>query len=324
MRLTRFACALLMLAVPLLAGTSPVSAQDFPNRPLHLIVPTPSGTSTDIIARLVANELSQRIKQAVVVDNKTGAGGLVGVNALKQATPDGYTFGLLVSGNVIQPWLQKDIPFDVRRDFTHLTLMYTGEYILTVPAAFPANTLTEFIAFAKANPKKVFFGSAGTGTTTHLSGEKLKQAASVEITHIPFKGSPAVYAAMLGGDVQAYFDLYGTAKPLLDGGRVRALGVTSRTRMAALPQVPAIAESYPGFEVTVWTSFAYPAGTPKTAVERLTADLRAAFQVPELRRRLAENGVNPGGNSPEELTQFINGEFEKWGKTIQAAGLKPE
>lgn len=306
----------------LAAGTVP--AQEFPNRAVHVIVPYPSGSTTDIIARLVAVPLSDRLKQPVVIDNKTGAGGIVGVNALKQASPNGYTIGLIVSGNAIQPWLTKDMPFDMRKDFIPITLMYLGQYVLTVPPAYPSKTFTEFIENVKANPKKVFFGSSGFGTTTHLAGEMLKQMASIEMTHVPFKGSTEVVASMLSGNLQAYFDLYGTVKPLIDSGRVRALAVSSKQRMAALPQLPAIAEYYPGFEVLVWTGFAAPLGTPKEAIAKLTAVLREVYQQPELRKRLAELGVDPGGNSPAEFAKFMSDEYEKWGKTIQAAGLKPQ
>ena len=300
------------------------AAQDFPSRPVHVIVPYSSGSMTDLIARLVGAALSERIRQPVLIENKDGAGGAIGANALKQATPNGYTIGVIVSGNAIQPWLMKDLPFDIRKDFIPITVMYQGQYVLAVGPTYPAKTLPEFIADAKANPDKIFYGSSGTGTTTHLAGELLEQMASIMMTHVPFKGATGVVAATLSGNVQAHFNLYGTVKPLIESGRGHALAVTGKQRMAALPQVPTIAEYYPGFDVLVWTGFAAPQGTPKDVVARLTADLREVLQLAEVKKRIADLGVDPGGNSPAEFAQLISGDYEKWGKTIQAAGLKPQ
>lgn len=304
-----------------LAGSA--VAQDFPTRAVTLIVPYPAGSTTDIIARHITAPLTERLKQPVVIDNKAGAGGGLGVNALKNAPKDGYTMGLVVSGSVIQPWLEKNVPFDVRKDFMPMSAMYVGLYCLNVAPNFPAKSLNEFISYVKANPSKVFYGSSGTGTTTHLAGELLKQLTSIEMTHVPFKGSPQVVAAVLSGDIQAYFDLYGTSKPLIDSGKVRTLGVTTKTRYAALPNVPAIAEVAPGYEVLVWTGFALPLGTPKAAFDRLTTELRAVMAMPDVSKKIAALGVDTGGNSPEEFQTFINAEYDKWGRIIQAAGLKP-
>jgi len=301
-----------------------IHAQEYPSKPIQIIVPYSAGSTTDIIARLVAQHLSEKLKQPVSIDNKTGGGGTVGVNALKQAPKDGYTIGLIVSGNVIQPWLSNDMPFDVRKDFINMSLMYAGPYVLTVPPNFPSNNFADFLTYAKANSGKLFFASSGPGTTTHLAGELLKQLANVDMTHVPYRGSPQVVAGMLSGDVQVYFDLFGTVKPLLDSGRVRALAVSGKGRMSTLPHLPPVADTLPGFEVLAWTGFSAPLGTPKDITDKLTVALRSVFQIPDVQKRIQALGVDPGGNSPAEFSQFINAEFDRWGKIIQTAGIKPQ
>jgi tripartite-type tricarboxylate transporter receptor subunit TctC len=313
-------------ALLLLASWAPATAvaQAFPDKAIHLLVPLGSGSITDIIARLVAARLSERLKQPVVIENKTGAGGIVALRALQQARPDGYTVGLVQSGSTIQPWTMKDFPFDVRKDFQLLSLMYSGPLMLVVPADLPAQNVSEFLALVKAQPKKAFYGSSGTGTTTHLAVELLMQSASVQMTHVPFKGSAEVYTAMLSGNVNAYFDLYGTAKPLLEAGRVKVIGVASRTRMAVLPDVAPISDVVPDFEVTGWTAFAVPNGTPKPVADKLVAELRAVMQEPEFQQRLRKMGVEPGGNSPEEISRYVATEYDKWGRVTRAAGLQAQ
>jgi tripartite-type tricarboxylate transporter receptor subunit TctC len=312
-----------MQAMVLVVSTS-ICAQAYPDKAIQFIVPYSAGSISDLIARLVAADLSERLKQQVVVDNRTGAGGIIGLKALQIARPDGYTIGLIVSGSVVQPWLRRDMPFDVRKDFQPITLMFAGPLMLVVPPEFPARSFPEFLDYAKANPHKIFFGSSGAGTATHLSAELLKQAAAVEMTHVPFRGSSEVYTAMFSGNVNAYFDLFGTAKPFLESGRVRVLGVTSRRRLGALPNVPAIAEYLPGFEVLGWTGLAAPKGTPRNIVDKLATELRAVFQAPEMQKRLMDMGVEPGGNSPAEMTEFIASEYDKWGRITKDAGMKAE
>jgi len=325
MPLARFLVALQgVVAVAALATSAAAGAQSFPDRPIHLLVPYSSGSITDVIARLAAAGLAERLKQPVVIDSKTGAGGIIALKALQAAKADGYTMGLIPSGSVVQPWLMKDMPFDVRKDFQALSLLYAGPLMLVVPPQMPAQNLAEFVAYAKANPSKMFYGSSGAGTATQLSAELMKQAAGVEMTHVPYRGSAEVYTAMLSGSVNAYFDLYGTAKPLIDAGKVRVLGVTSAKRMEVLPNVPAIAEVAPGYEVLGWTGFAVPNGTPKDVVDKLAAALQATLRSPELSKRLVEMGVEPGGNTPTEMTRFIAAEYDKWGQITRRAGMKPE
>jgi tripartite-type tricarboxylate transporter receptor subunit TctC len=299
-------------------------AQNFPDKAVHLIVPLSSGSITDSIARMVAQKLSQRLKQPVVVENKTGAGGIVALRALQSARPDGYTVGLIQSGSTVQPWTMKDFPFDVRKDFQALTLMYVGPLMLVVPPDLPVSNITEFMNYVKSNPSKAFFGSSGFGTTTHLAMELLKQSGSFQMTHVPFKGSAEVYTNMTSGGINAYFDLYGTARPMIDSGRVKVIGLASKGRLSVLPNVPLIPDVVPEFEVLGWTSFVVPNGTPKEVVAKLTSDLRAVLAEPEFQQRLRSMGVQPGGNSNAEVTQFIAAEYDKWGRVTRSAGIKPE
>ena len=313
----------LAIGVAMLAA-APVLAQGFPNRPVRMIVPYPSGQGADIIARLVAQAYGDRLKQQVVVENRPGAGATIGVNSLKQATPDGYTMGLIVSANTVAPWLTRNLPFDLRRDFMPMTLLYWGPLLMVVPDALPARTVSEFIAYAKANPSKVFFGSAGVGTTNHLGGELMNQLAGITMTHVPFKGSPDAYNAMMTGLVQMYFDTYAGPRALVESGKLRFLGIASKERVPMLPQMPAIAESLPGFELVSWVGAAAPLGTPRDAFDKLNAELMAVMHTPELRKRIADTGVNPGGISNQEFSQLIATDLEKWRKVVLGAGIKPE
>jgi tripartite-type tricarboxylate transporter receptor subunit TctC len=296
-------------------------AQDFPNRPLKLIVPYSAGSTTDLIARIAAQELGDRLKQPVAVDNRTGAGGTVGVSSLKASPKDGYTLGLIVSGNVIAPWMSKDMSFDVRKDFTAISMLWAGPYILTVPPAFPATNMAEFLAEAKKRGKPMLYGSSGSGTTTHLAGELLMQMTGIPMTHVPYRGSPQVVAGLMSGDIDFYFDLYGTTRPLMDSGKVKALGISSLKPLPAMPELPTIDRTLKGFEVLAWTGFAVPEGTPKAVVDKLSAEIRAAMNKPEVNAKIAAFGVQPGGNSPAEFSAFVNAEYDKWGRIITAAGL---
>ncbi len=308
----------------LLSWVAGAAAQGFPDRPVRLIVPFPPGGGADTSVRILVEPLSKRLGQQVVVDNRAGAGGIIGVRALKQADPDGYTIGLVVSGNTIQPFTTKALGFDVRKDFIPLSLVYTGPLVMTVLDSFPARTLNEFIDYAKANPGKVFYASAGTGTTTHLIGEMLGQVTGVPMTHVPFKGMPDAYNALFSGSVQIVWDSFQTPKQLAEAGKVRVLRAASRERLAALPQVPTFNETYAGFEVAAWVGLAAPLGVSKAATDRLTGDIRAVLQTADVRKRLSDLGLVPGGIAPLEFAQLINDEVDRWGKVTQAAGIRPE
>ncbi len=313
-----------LLAIALSFGTIAASAQTFPDRPIKILVPYTPSSPTDNMTRMVAAAMSERFRQTVVVENRPGAGGTIGVMALKNATPDGYTIGVLVSGNVVQPWLVKDTPFDVRKDFAMLTSLYVSPLVMIVPASSPGRTLAEFIAMAKTRPGKVFFGHAGIGTTTHLAGELLNQVAGVSMVHVPYKGTPETLPPLMNGDTQAAFSGYSTPKALVEAGKLRVLAVASAKRIPILPEIPAIAETYPGFDVSAWTGFAAPAGVPSHAVERLATEIRAVVQSPTIRARFLEVGLVPGGETPAEFSKMIEDSYTTFGKVIQNAGIKPQ
>ncbi len=319
--------ALGLMAPVLALGLSLPSAawsQAFPNGPITLIVPYPPGNTTDIVTRLMARALAERIGQPVVISNRGGAGGAVGAKAVQLAPPNGYTIGLIASGHSIQPWLDKSMPFDIRKDFAQLNLNYTGEYIMVVPQSFPAKNLAEFIAYAKANPGKVNYGSTGLGTTTHLGGEMIKQAGKFEMTHVPYKGSTEVLQGVLTGDIQMYLDLYGTIEAQIKAGRLRPIVVLGQKRRANMPDVPALNETYPGMEVSAWTAYVAPLGTPKEITDKLSSEIAAVMRMPEIRQKFAELGAEAGGMSGNDLSQFILREYEKWGKVTVAAGMRPQ
>ncbi len=316
---------LLTAAVVVACGLPMVAAaQDYPNRPVRIIVPFAPGSAADTTTRFLAQRLAERLKQPVVIDNKPGAGAAIGATALKQAAPDGYTLGNLVSANVVQPWLVKNPPFDIRSDFAPITMMYSGPMVLTVGTGVAAKNVAELIAFAKANPGKVFVGSIGTGSATHLAAELIKQMAGIQITNVPFKDAVEMHRAVASGEVHFSFDTYASPKPLVQAGKLRVLAVTSKDPMSLLPQVPSIAETLPGYDISSWTGLGAPRGTPKEIMDRIATEVLAIMRTPEWRQLIAGNGVELGGMQPAQFAQRIAGDYEKFGRVIQNAGIKPE
>ena len=302
----------------------PAAAQNYPNRAIKVIVPFGPGAASDTTTRFLGARLADRLKQPVVIENRPGAGAALGGTALKQALPDGYTIGNLVSAQAVQPWLVKDAPFDIRKDFTALTLMYSGPMVLTVATNFPAKNMAELIAYAKANPGKLFAGTIGIGSATHLATELLKQTSGASITAAPFKDSADLHRSVASGEVGFSFDSYAAPKPLVDGGRLRLIAVTTRERMSSLPDVPAIAETLPGFDIASWVGLGAPAALPAAIQERLSGELRAIMQAPEWKQLMVSNGVESGGGTPQDFARRIATDYEKFGKVIQTAGIKME
>jgi tripartite-type tricarboxylate transporter receptor subunit TctC len=308
----------------LLAFGAAAGAQEYPNRPVKLIVPFAAGTGADTTARFLAQQLSERLKQSFVVDNRPGAGAAVGVSALKRSAPDGYTIGQIVSANVVQPWLVKDPPFDIRKDFAPLAMMYSGPMVMTAGPSFTPRDVTEVIAYAKSNPGKVSVGSIGTGSATHLAAELLRQMAGIEIVNVPFKSAVEMHRAVASGDVSFSFDSYGSPRPLVEAGRLRVIAVTTKDRMSILPQVPSIGESFANFDMASWVALGAPLGTPQDILDTLTREIRAVMQTPEWRQMLSNNGVEPSLMTPAGLSQRIAGDYDKFGQIVKGAGIKPE
>jgi tripartite-type tricarboxylate transporter receptor subunit TctC len=316
-----------LLLSTLLAGM-PVAAHAqgaaYPNKPVRLIVAFEPGGSTDIIARLVGQKLSERIGQQVIVDNRGGAGGTIGTEIAARATPDGYTLTLgTTSTHVIAPETYPNVKYDPIKDFVPITLVASTPYLLTVHPGVQAKSLQEFISLVKSQPGKLNFASAGTGTTTQLAMEMLKLAAGIDIVHVPFKGNGPAGTATMGGQVQALFGSMPAVLPHAKGGRLRPLAVGTSKRSSALPDVPTVAESgYPGFEVSLWLGVFAPRGTPAPVVSRLYDELVKIAKSPEMKDPFERSGADPVTTTPAELTKLMKVEQDKYSKVIKAANVK--
>jgi tripartite-type tricarboxylate transporter receptor subunit TctC len=313
------------LAVLAAIAALPAAAQTYPNRPIRLVVPSSPGGGTDITGRIVANKLSEQLGQQVVVDNRAGAGTIIGIEIAAKAPPDGYTLLMGLSTLAINPSMYAKLPYDALRDLAPISLAVLSPNILTVHPSVPAKTVKEFIALAKAKPGTITFGSAGQATSPHLSGELLKVLAKIDIGHVPFKGSGQSVISSISGEIAANFPSVPTAIPYIKAGKLRGLGVTMAKRTAALPDVPSIAEAgVPGYEATQWFGMLAPAGTPRPIIDRLNHEMVKLLKSPEVRDRLIADGTDPAPTTPEEFGAYIKSETEKWTKVIKAAGIKPQ
>ena len=311
--------ALAALAVPLTAG-----AQDYPNRPVRLIVAFAPGTTSDIIGRMFADKLTQQLGQPFVVENRTGAGGTIAADQVTKAAPDGYTLLLSTAALPVSAHVYPGLKYDTVKDFASVTVITHSPLLLAANLSFPPKNVQELIQYAKANPGKVNFGSAGVGTSHHLTGEKLKLDTGIDMLHVPYKGSGPAHIDLMGGQIQLMFDNIVALLPLVQSGKVRALAVSSAKRHPLLPQVPSIQEAgVKDFETVAWFGIVAPAGTPKPVLARLNAEAVKAIQLPDVNKRLLDGGSTIIGNNPEEADRFLRDEVEKWGKVVRAAGVKP-
>jgi tripartite-type tricarboxylate transporter receptor subunit TctC len=307
------------LAVPLAAG-----AQDYPNRPVRLIVAFAPGTTSDIIGRMFADKLTQQLGQPFVVENRTGAGGTIAADQVTKAAPDGYTLLLSTAALPVSAHVYPGLKYDTVKDFASVTVITHSPLLLAANIGFPAKNVQELIQYARANPGKVNFGSAGVGTSHHLTGEKLKLDTGIDMLHVPYKGSGPAHIDLMGGQIQLMFDNIVALLPLVQSGKVRALAVSSAKRHPLLPQVPSIQEAgVKDFETVAWFGIVAPAGTPKPVLARLNAETLKAIQLPDVNKRLLDGGSTIIGNNPEEADRFLRDEVEKWGKVVRAAGVKP-
>jgi len=317
--------ALLMIVAGLASvGLSmpPASAADYPTKPIRLVVPFPPGGTTDILARAVAQKLSETWNQQVIVDNRPGAGGNIGSDLVAKAAPDGYTLVMgTVGTHAINPNLYAKMPYDHVKDFAPVILVAGVPNVLVVNPSLPVHSVKELIDYAKANPGKLNFASSGNGTSIHLSGELFKTMAGVQMTHVPYKGSSPALADLMGGQVQLMFDNLPSSLGLIKGGKLRAIAVTSATRAAALPDVPTIAESgLPGFEASSWFGVLAPAATPHEIVAKLNGTIALWLATPEAKEKLLAQGAIAAGGSPEDFARHIDRETAKWAKVVKASG----
>lgn len=297
-------------------------AAAFPTRPVHIAVTTAPGGTSDIVSRLSGQFLADRLGQPFIIDNKPGAGGNIATELVHRAPADGYTLLAITKGNVIANLLDDHLEFDFMRDFEPVAGIADGGLVLLIHPSVPATSLPEFLAWAKANPGRINYGSAGNGTDPHLSGELLKMMTGIEMTHVPYRGGALAFTDLLGGGVQAMFSNLPAADYIKEG-KLRALGVTSARRLPDYPDVPTIAETVPGYEVGVWYGFVARRGSPAEAIETLNAGMAAALADPRTKLGLAALNATPMPMTPAELGRLFAIEIDKWGKVIAAAHIKP-
>ncbi|MSP98036.1 MAG: tripartite tricarboxylate transporter substrate binding protein [Betaproteobacteria bacterium] len=307
------------------AATGPAAESAYPTRPVRLVVPFAVGGSSDIIARMIGAKLTEAWSQPVVIDNRAGGGTIIGTDLVAKAAPDGYTILLGTNVNAVNETLVRKLPYDFARDFAPVTQLAASPNVLLVGPSIPVRSLRDFIAFAKARPGQLSYGSSGNGGTGHIAMEMLKSAADIDLVHIPYKGGGPALNALLGGEAPVLINSIIPAVPQIKAGRVVALGVTSSRRSSTLPNVPTIAEAgIPGFEAIGWFGFYVPAATPAGIVNRLNRQVTRILASPEISERLAVQGAEPVGNSPQELASFTRSEIAKWRKVIQGARIVPD
>jgi tripartite-type tricarboxylate transporter receptor subunit TctC len=327
MPIARFA-RVLSLATAVFAATAlPVMAQSveqWPERPVRIIVPLGAGGPADLVARYLGQQLGERFKQSFVIENRPGASGIIGTGEAAKSPPDGYTLLLVASPHVNLEILAHNKPYQLMRDFTTVAMCCSTDAVMVVNPKVPAKTVAEFIALAKANPGKLTFASSGPGSNKHLGGELFKLMTGTDILHVAYKGSTGARNDIIGGHVDMMFDEIPSVAPNVLAGQVRALGVTGKTRSKALPDVPTVAETVPGYEHTGWFGIMAPAGTPKPIVDRLNAELRAIVAKPEVQVYWEKQDTQTMSMTPAESEAFINADIEKWTKVVKAANIKLE
>lgn len=328
MRILRLGRLALIFAVALACpslGILPKQAlaQDYPNHTIKMIVPTGAGGITDILARLVANSMTGQLGQPVIIENRPGAGGTLGTRAVAQADPDGYTLLMVFPSHAANPALYASLPYDSEKDFAPVSMVTKVSEILLVPNSSPAKSVKEFIELARKQP--LDYSSVGIGSLAHLATELFMSSAGIKMTHIPYRSVPEAQQAVMTGQVAAFFDTPVTALPQIRAGLVRALGISTSKRLEVAPDIPTIAESgLPGYEVVGWNGVLAPAHTPRPIIDKLNKAVVAALKTPEMVKLLTEQGIEPVGNSPEEFSQTMHADIEKWIQVIREAGIKPQ
>lgn len=295
----------------------------YPNQAIRMVVPYPPGGPTDITARVVAAEMSKTIGQSVVIDNRPGASGMIGSEMVTKAAPDGYTLLANASIHVINPSVYPDMRFDAIKDFTPITQLAQVPLVLVVPANSPIKSVKDLVEYAKANPGKVNFGSAGSASAQHLAGESFKIAAGIQMQHIPYKGSAPALTDLAGGQLQLMFDSMPSATPMINSGKLRAIAVTTTVRAKARPDLPTIAESgFSGFDISTWYAYWAPKGTPADIIEKLAASAAQALKNPEVIAKYEAMGAEPVGSTPAQFAAYVESEAKKWNDIVKKSGAK--
>jgi tripartite-type tricarboxylate transporter receptor subunit TctC len=315
----------IIIAVAILFNAlSPAAAQNYPNKPIRFIVPFSPGGNTDVQARLIGHELTNAMGQQVIIDNRPGAGGTIGVEIAAKAEPGGYTIVLASFGNIlVGPSLYKKLPYDPVKDFAPVILVSEPAGMIVVHPSVPVKSLKELIAYAKANPGKLNYASSGNGTWNHLFAEQLKSIARIQITHVPYRGAGPAMTDVVAGHVQMMFAPFPSARTHLNNGRLRALAVTGTKRSALFPDVPTVAEAgLPNYSAASWFGILAPAGTPKRIIARLNREVNRAFATPKIKAAYAAEGLDPAGGTPEDMAKSIREGMAKWGKLVRDLGIR--
>ena len=312
-----------VLLVPLAcAGAGAVHAQGYPNRVIRFIIPQSAGSATDTVARLIGTRLAERFGQPVVHENRTGAGGVIGAELLVKSAPDGYTLLIISATHTVNPSLRKSLPYDSINDFAPVTMATAQPYVMLAHPSLPVKGVKELVALARARPGQINFASSGAGTLGHLGFEQLKTIAKVNMVHVPYKSIGAAMADIVGGHITLLYSTVVSGMPQVNAGRLRALAVSSPRRAQVAPSVPTVAESgFPGYEVTGWYGVVAPAKTPPEIVNRLHGEISAILRLPAVAERLAGDGSEAVGSTPEQFSAHIRAEIAKWAKVVKAAGI---
>jgi tripartite-type tricarboxylate transporter receptor subunit TctC len=321
----RFRTTLAAIAI-MLSGIAPALAQDYPTHPITLVVPFAPGGSTSIVGRVIADRMGQLLGQNIVIDHRPGAGGTVGTKFVAKSEPDGYTLLLGYTGTLaIGPSLYKEVGYDPRKDFAPIGMIGNAPSVLVVHPSFPAANVAELIAFAKANPGKVNFGSAGVGSVNHITGEYFARSAGITLVHIPYKGTGPALTDLLGGHIPMALAPIPPVHANVEAGLLRALAVTGKTRSALMPDVPTIAETgLTGFEASLYYGLVAPAGTPQPVIDRLNRELKAALASDEVKKQLGADGTEITPTSPQDYAEFIDKDEKKWAELVKASGVEQE
>lgn len=309
----------------LVFGVQGAAAQSYPSRPIRLIAPSSPGSGVDIVARIVGQKLSENLKQQVVIDNRAGAGANLGAEIAAKATPDGYTLFMGTPAHAINTSLYRRLNYDIVKDFSPISLVTSGQYVLVVHPSLPARNVKELIALARARPGQLNYASAGNGNATHLAAELFKSLTKLNVVHVPYKGTGPALTDLIGGQVQLMFANLTAGLPHIKSGKLRALAATGTTRSPAAPDIPTMIESgVPGYTVTSWYGVLAPAATSQEIINRLNGEIARVMRSPDMKNRLAGEGAEPVSSTPAEFAAFIKTEIAKWGKVIRGAGISIE
>lgn len=320
--MNRIVCGMLLWSCLALFGAV-ASGAEYPARPIRIVIPFPPGGTSDILTRLLAEKLNRGFGQQIVIDNRPGAGGVIATNIVAKSNPDGYSLYMTFVSHAINPYIYAKLPYDTVKDFVPVCLFAVSPNVVVVTPSLPANSIKEFIALAKARPGQISYASAGFGTNSHLSAEMINAMAGIKMNHVPYKGAPQANADVATGAVQVHIPSMPVAMPLIKAGRLKAIAVTSPKRSPALPNVPTVGETLPGYESDAWYGLTVPRGTPSAIVSRVGAEVEKALQKTDLIESFSNQGAEPTYKNAQQFGAFIKTELVRWGKAVKDAGLKP-